>query len=184
MASPKQNITTPTIAELKKALKLLKDETDQRRNNIKTQLAQKKPVSREDEEWLDEAGNLVNEVVLVEGLAAAHDLDAASQNLNEHQKDERYDLLYPRKESTAADDGKSKGKTEKPPVFMKKKVATLDQCVKILDWHYQNGKNQSKTAKHFMVIYPNLKIKQPLVSAWIKDEAKWREEHGKSGENT
>ncbi|PBK88624.1 hypothetical protein ARMGADRAFT_1084585 [Armillaria gallica] len=44
-ASPKQNITTPMIAKLKKALKLLKDEMDQRRKDIKTWLAQKKPVS-------------------------------------------------------------------------------------------------------------------------------------------
>ena len=25
------------------------------------------------------------------------------------------------------------------------------------------------------MIYPNLKIKQPMVSAWVKEEAKWRE---------
>lgn len=34
----------------------------------------------------------------------------------------------------------------------------------------------SQTAKYFDPIYPNLRIKQPLVSAWVKDEAKWREE--------
>ncbi|SJL05224.1 uncharacterized protein ARMOST_08590 [Armillaria ostoyae] len=195
MTFPKQNVTTPTIAELKKTLKLLKDETDRRRKDIKTRLAQKKSVSREDEEWLDEARNLVDEVVLVESLAAAPDLDAALKILNEHQRD-LYALLIgkirssvskkrkrPEAKQTAADDGKSKGKTDKPPVFTKKEVATLDQRVEILDWHHQNGKNQSKTAKHFAAIYPNLKIKQPLVSAWIKNKAKWREEHGKSGEN-
>ncbi|KAK0192755.1 hypothetical protein F5146DRAFT_1136576 [Armillaria mellea] len=69
MASPKQNITTPTIAELKKALKFLEDETDQKRKDIKTRLTQKKPVSMEDEEWLDEAGNLVDEVL--EGFLAS-----------------------------------------------------------------------------------------------------------------
>ncbi|KAK0197389.1 hypothetical protein F5146DRAFT_995078 [Armillaria mellea] len=71
MASLKQNIITPTIAELKKALKLLEDETDQNRKDIKTQLAQKKPVSMEDEEWLDEAGNLVDEVVLIEPCSSS-----------------------------------------------------------------------------------------------------------------
>ena len=34
----------------------------------------------------------------------------------------------------------------------------------------------SKTTKHFNPIYPNLKIKQPLISSWIKDEEKWREQ--------
>ena len=30
--------------------------------------------------------------------------------------------------------------------------------------------------KHFDSIYPNLKMKQPLVSAWVKDKPKWWEE--------
>jgi hypothetical protein len=42
-----------------------------------------------------------------------------------------------------------------------------------LDWYHANGKNQSVTAKHFDVKYLNLKIKQPLVSAWVEAEAKW-----------
>ncbi|KAF8219759.1 hypothetical protein L208DRAFT_1153510, partial [Tricholoma matsutake] len=62
------------------------------------------------------------------------------------------------------------------PVFTKKENVTLAQCIEILDWYHKNGKNQSKTAKHFDSIYPNLKMKQPLVSAWVKDEPKWREE--------
>lgn len=55
-------------------------------------------------------------------------------------------------------------------VFTKKEVATYKQQVKILDWHHANGKNQTKTAKHFDTKYPNLKIKQPLVSSWLKQE--------------
>jgi hypothetical protein len=52
----------------------------------------------------------------------------------------------------------------------------LAQHIEILDWYHDNGKNQLKTVKHFDSIYPNLKIKQPLVSAWVKDEAKLQEE--------
>lgn len=48
------------------------------------------------------------------------------------------------------------------------------QRIEILDWHHANGKNQSKTAKHFDPIYPNLKLKQPTISSWVKDEANWR----------
>jgi Tc5 transposase DNA-binding domain len=51
----------------------------------------------------------------------------------------------------------------------------LAQRIEILDWHHKNGRNQSKTAQHFDPIYPNLKVKQPLVSSWIKEEAKWRD---------
>jgi hypothetical protein len=30
-------------------------------------------------------------------------------------------------------------------------------------------------ARHFDPLYPNLKIKQPLLSSWNKEEAKWQE---------
>ena len=33
---------------------------------------------------------------------------------------------------------------------------------------------------HFDPIHPNLLINQPLVSSWLKDEAKWREEWAKT----
>jgi hypothetical protein len=45
-----------------------------------------------------------------------------------------------------------------------------------MDWYYANGKNQSKIAKYFDKLYPNLKIKQLLVSLWLKDEEKWHRE--------
>ena len=56
----------------------------------------------------------------------------------------------------------------------------LAQRIEILDWYHANGKHQGRTACHFDAIFPNLKIKQPLVSAWVKDEAKWREEFERS----
>ncbi len=62
MAAPNQKITTPMVAEIKKALTLLQEEMDQRRKDINAPLAQKKSVSAEDEVWLDEAGNLVDKV--------------------------------------------------------------------------------------------------------------------------
>ena len=62
------------------------------------------------------------------------------------------------------------------PTFTHKETATLAQRIEIMDWYFANGKNQSKTAKHFDKIYPNLRIKQPLVSSWLKEEARWRAE--------
>lgn len=62
------------------------------------------------------------------------------------------------------------------PVFTKKENATLTQRIEILDWHHANGTNQTKTAHHFAPIYPNLQIKQPLISTWIREETKWREQ--------
>ena len=63
----------------------------------------------------------------------------------------------------------------------KKENATLEQRIEILDWYQANGRNQSKTAKHFITRYPSLHIKQPLISAWVKDEKKWREAYEQSG---
>ena len=45
-------------------------------------------------------------------------------------------------------------KPAKEPVFTTKQLATLEQRVEILKWHHANGKNQTKTAKHFDKIYP------------------------------
>lgn len=58
---------------------------------------------------------------------------------------------------------------------MKKENATVAQRIEVLDWYHKNGRNQSATARHFAPLYPNLQIKQPLVSSWVKDESKWRE---------
>lgn len=63
-----------------------------------------------------------------------------------------------------------------PPSSTKKQNSTLQQRIEILDWHHKNGKNQSATARHFAPKYPNLKLKQPLVSQWVKEEAKIREQ--------
>jgi hypothetical protein len=62
------------------------------------------------------------------------------------------------------------------PVFTKKENATLTQQIEILDWHHEHGGKQTATAQHFAHIYPNLQIKQPLISCWVKDEARWRKQ--------
>ena len=67
-------------------------------------------------------------------------------------------------------------KKAKAPVFERKENATLRQRIEILDWHKVHGKNQTRTAKHFNAVYPNLKLKQPIISAWLNEEAKWREQ--------
>ncbi len=72
--------------------------------------------------------------------------------------------------------GTKKKSTQSAPVFMKKENATLAQRIEVLDWHHKNGGNQSATARHFGPLYPNLQIKQPLMSSWLRDEAKWREQ--------
>ena len=72
-----------------------------------------------------------------------------------------------------------KKKSTKPtaaPVFTKKENPMLAQWIGILDWHREHGRKQTLTAEHFAPIYPNFRIKKPLISSWAKDEAKWREQ--------
>jgi hypothetical protein len=78
--------------------------------------------------------------------------------------------------------GKQPGKKKVvAPVFTKKENATLEQRIEILNWFHANGKNQSATARHFDPIYPNLCLKQPLISAWVASEAKWRADYESHG---
>ena len=66
------------------------------------------------------------------------------------------------------------------PVFTKKENATLEQRIEILDWYRTSGKTQDEIAEHFDKIYPNLKIKQPLVSAWARQEESLRDRWARS----
>jgi hypothetical protein len=68
-------------------------------------------------------------------------------------------------------------KAKNLPVFTKKENATLAQRIEILNWHHNSGKkSQSKTAQYWDKIYPNLRLKQPIISAWLQDEQKWRKQ--------
>ena len=65
------------------------------------------------------------------------------------------------------------------PVFTKKENVTIAQRIEILDWyhkHFGPKKSQVNTVAHFDKIYPNLRLKQPIISDWVQNEAKWRKE--------
>jgi hypothetical protein len=77
--------------------------------------------------------------------------------------------------------GKTPGKKkETAPVFTRAEHATLAQKIKILNWYHAHGQKQSATAKHGAPIYPNLRLKQPKISEWARDEAKIRMEFAQS----
>ena len=67
------------------------------------------------------------------------------------------------------------GEEKKDPVLTKENT-TSKQRIETPDWFYVNGKNQTTTATHFNKIYPNMLLKQPLVSDWVKNKAKWRQQ--------
>jgi hypothetical protein len=65
---------------------------------------------------------------------------------------------------------KQKSSSNSRATDSKIKIATYAQKVEVLDWYHKNGKNQTNTAKHFSAVYPELNIKQPLLSKWLKSE--------------
>jgi hypothetical protein len=57
----------------------------------------------------------------------------------------------------------------------------LEQRIKILDWHHEHKSKQKATAEHFNKIWPNLTLKQPIISEWLRDEEMWQKKWTESG---
>ncbi|KAG2354181.1 hypothetical protein BDR07DRAFT_1382449 [Suillus spraguei] len=137
-----------------KKLKVLKNRVKVRKETLQAQLAARKSISLQDENWLDHDANLLDEQQALDVLEDASDYERGFERLDEVQKGAVRNLR-----EAAGDLTKVVGSKQK--IFTKKENATLAQHIKILDWYHANGENQSKTAKHFDAVYPNLKIKQP-----------------------
>ena len=192
------------IDVLKDGLNALRKQIDARKSKIQADLEAKKSITESDKAWLDGEGNPVDEERVVNLLENVSDYDQGFSDLCEMDKNvvqrletlagaitssvpkgkkrKRMPPLYCSELSinfypSTGPEAKANETTKEPTgIFTKKENATLGQRIEILDWHNANGRNQTKTAKHFNTIYPNLNIKQPLVSSWAKDEAKWRAE--------
>ncbi|KAG6838331.1 hypothetical protein C0991_012552, partial [Blastosporella zonata] len=73
-----------------------------------------------------------------------------------------------------------KKKKDLTPQFTHKEWATYKQKVDILDWHHKQGPKQSQghTAAHWNKIYPNLVLKQPIISDWLKNKTLIHKRYG------
>ncbi|KAJ7318073.1 hypothetical protein DFH08DRAFT_820097 [Mycena albidolilacea] len=155
-------------------------------------------ISTEDEVWLDGDTNHVDEDHLISRLKTASDYEGIisglgpkdtgtgwkiecpwdrriyGQSCSEKQEEESdcdHIILGPEERK------KPEKKKAPEPVFTKKENATLAQRIEILNWyHSQSTPSQTKTAENFVKKYPNLCIKQLLVSDWLKNEKKWRDQ--------
>ena len=74
MASP--------IDALRKGLKKLKDQHRERKEKLLAELNARKTISKEDQEWLDGAANLVDEECVIETLESTADYEGAVHTLN------------------------------------------------------------------------------------------------------
>ncbi|KAF8416911.1 hypothetical protein L210DRAFT_793783, partial [Boletus edulis BED1] len=167
--------------------KKLQDQTRDRKVSLEAALRGNQPISEADEDWLDNSGNLVDEECLIEKLAVAQDyemaitsLDSQEQSMIQRLKEAAgWDVVPSKKRKLSGANSVADGerKRAQPQELVKKQNATLEQRIDILDWHHKNGKNQTKTAMHFDKIYPALRLKQPKISEWLKQEVAWRAEY-------
>ncbi|KIK76973.1 hypothetical protein PAXRUDRAFT_168237 [Paxillus rubicundulus Ve08.2h10] len=192
------------VEVLKKGLTKLHDQIRERKAKLEVKLKASQPISEVDEDWLDGDGNLIDEERVVETLDSASDYEQGLARLDSQDKTVVQKLQKLAESGSRKNDAPSKKQKRKASKFpcltasdtptpagekplnplaesQKKENATLKQRIEILDWHNANGRVQKKTASHFHAIYPSLKIKQPLVSAWVKNEARWRAEYESSG---
>ncbi|KAH9058006.1 hypothetical protein EDB83DRAFT_2520871 [Lactarius deliciosus] len=163
-----------------------------RKDKLNAKLSWGEAISLSDEQWLDNEGNAVNEHRILEVLESAPDYERAVAELDNNRKAivsklrewagaltkvarNKQKCPDPKKEKHL-EKGNKKKMTPSAPIFTKKENATLAQWIEILDWHHKNGRNQSATARHFIPLYLNLQIKQPLISSWLKDKAKWHKQ--------
>ncbi|KAH9959917.1 hypothetical protein BGW80DRAFT_1155081, partial [Lactifluus volemus] len=194
---------------LKGGLNKLKDTVKERKESLLSQLQKQQTISSEDEDWLDQEANFVDEEALVDALEKASDYECALSKLDPTQKPlferlmelgggivkdvvagkkrKRESLLTPSRNGHMTEAGSGPDERKLPvqekkkaaPVFTKKENATFAQRIEILDWYHEHSspkKSQVKTAAHFDKIYPNLRLKQPIISDWVRNEAKWRKE--------
>ncbi|KAI7949502.1 hypothetical protein MJO28_008323 [Puccinia striiformis f. sp. tritici] len=166
-------------------------------------------LNEEEEEWLDNEGNFVDEFLLMEKLKAiapnnqhipisASDIQIIQKISlfeTEHTQGKKDALPLTQKKTLPAAPLEKKKKTAtvsspKKKQSVKQKLnlksesksskkpirATMAQKIEVLDWYDKNGKNQTKTAKHFNEIYPEIGFKQPLISAWVADCDRIREQ--------
>ncbi|KAG6864118.1 hypothetical protein C0991_012352 [Blastosporella zonata] len=175
------------MEKLKAGLGKLKAQIKTRKNNLLKCLKAKEAISNANEHWLDNNANIVDEERVLEALKKASDYERGLEQLTPQQKG----LVARLKELGGAvkDSVGNKRKCDFPgpvkhqkvpektkkavvPKFTHKERATYKQKVQILDWHHKQGPKQSQghTVAHWDKIYPNLVLKQPVISDWVKNE--------------
>ena len=96
------------LEALRKGLKTLTNRAKIRKDAIQGQLAERKPISAEDEYWLDHDANFVDEQQVLEALESASDYEQGFARLNDEQRGLVTKLL-----EAAGDFSKAAGKKRK-----------------------------------------------------------------------
>ncbi|KAF8131079.1 hypothetical protein EV363DRAFT_1165656, partial [Boletus edulis] len=166
------------------------DQTSAHKSALEAALKARQPILEANEEWLDNAGNLVNEEHVVDQLDRAADFGSALKHLDASDRSIVQELMEltgkkyapSTKNSTMPTMSTSTKERKATQPIKQTENASLEQQIEILNWHYANGKNQTRTASHFNEalpdpgtfanVYPTLRLMQPQISKWIKKETK------------
>ena len=93
---------------LRKGLKTLTDHVKKKKEELQARLAERQPISAEDEQWLDHDANLVDEQRVLEALERASDYERGLARLDDEQRG-----LVKRLHKAAGDLGKAAGTKRK-----------------------------------------------------------------------
>ena len=200
-----------STSSLQGGLSKLKETVKKQKESLLSQVQEQQKIS-EDEDWLNQEANFVDEEALVDMLENASDYVHTVSKLDPKQKPLLESLIelgsgikdvivmgkslkwksescqcLPQTDVGMAEVGSgpeerkvpSQGKKKADPVFTKKENVTIAQRIEILNWYHKHSgpkKSQVKIAAHFDKTYPNLRLKQPIISDWVQNEVKWRKE--------
>lgn len=128
-------------------------------------LSRGEAISTSDEQWLDNEGNTINEERILETLELAPDYNRAVAELDSNGQE----IVRKLRDWAGLCKLWVSGVSHNFMLGHRPRSGDLAQQIEILDWHDKNGKNQSATARHFGPLYPNLRIKQPLISSWRRN---------------
>jgi hypothetical protein len=80
------SMASKPLDALRKGLKTLNDRVKIKKDAIQGRLAERKPISAEEEHWLDYDANLVDEQQVLEALESASDYERGFARLNDEQR--------------------------------------------------------------------------------------------------
>ncbi|KAI7960756.1 hypothetical protein MJO28_001245 [Puccinia striiformis f. sp. tritici] len=184
------------LHKLEESFVRLKREVDSKLKTL--QLKQKNgQLNESDEEWMDNEGNLVEEQLLMDRITRLkpdgdslmiepnhlktiqriQQFNGPSTPVKKKIKDKSPLKTKPPKKPSQQHNKSVKNKHNPKSSSSQKPVrATLSQKIEVLNWHQTHGSNQTKTAAHFSKVYPDIAFKQPLISAWVREEDAIREQ--------
>ncbi|EEB92288.1 hypothetical protein MPER_09228 [Moniliophthora perniciosa FA553] len=189
----------------KKGYEKLQKQVEARKKSLQERLAKNEQLSEADSNWLDNEGNTVDEMVLLDKLEKESDYEQAVERLEPQQKcvlDQLIELGGQGKNTADKVAGAKRKRPEKKqgdptqksetatvktrktnePAPKRNQNATNAQRIEVLDFLNGPGKgNQTKTANHFAEKWPTVRINQPLVSTWKKEESNHREIYNANG---